>query len=90
MKSTSWIALVALLAIGGFVVVSSFRLAGVRCEVCVEFDGARACRSVDAATENDARAGARTNACAQLTSGVTNSMRCERSEPLSTKCEPRR
>ena len=86
MKSTSWVALLALLAIGGFVVVSSFRVAGVRCEVCIEFDGARACRSVDGANETDALAAARTNACAQLTSGVTNSMRCERQYPLSSAC----
>lgn len=89
MKSTSWLALVALLAIGGFVVVSSLRVAGVRCEVCVEFDGARACRTVDGANEKDALAAARTNACAQLTSGVTNSMRCERQEPLSSSCRGR-
>ena len=89
MKSTSWVALLALLAIGGFVIVSSFRIAGVRCEVCIEFDGARACRAVDAANEKDALAAARTNACAQLTSGVTNSMRCERQEPLSSSCSGR-
>jgi len=88
-NSTSWVALVALLVIGGFVVVSSFRVAGVRCEVCVEFDGARACRTVDGANEKDALAAARTNACAQLTSGVTNSMRCERQEPLSSSCRGR-
>jgi len=88
-RSTSWVALVALLAIGGFVVVSSFRVAGVRCEICVEFDGARACRTVDGANEKDTLAAARTNACAQLTSGVTNSMRCERQEPLSSKCSGR-
>jgi len=88
-KSTSWLALVALLAIGGFVVVSSLRVAGVRCEVCVEFDGARACRTVDGANEKDALAAARTNACAQLTSGVTNSMRCERQEPVSSACAAR-
>ena len=86
MKSTSWLALVTLLAIGAFVVVSSFRVAGVRCEVCVEFDGQQACRTVDGATEKDALAAARTNACAQLTSGVTNSMRSERQEPRLSNC----
>jgi hypothetical protein len=88
-KSTSWLALATLLAIGGFVVLSSLRVAGVRCEICVEFDGARACRTVDGANEKDALAAARTNACAQLTSGVTNSMRCERQEPLSSTCSRR-
>jgi hypothetical protein len=78
MKRTSWIALAVLAAIGGFVVYSSFSVGGVRCEVCVDFDGAHACRTVDGSTEQDALAAARTNACAQVTSGVTNMLACER------------
>ncbi len=89
MKSTSWLALVALAGLGAFVVATSLRVAGVRCEVCIGFDGQRACRTVDGASEKDAVAAAHTNACAQLTSGVTNSMRCERQEPLSASCSAR-
>ena len=86
MKATSWLALAALLAVGGFVVVSSFQVGGVRCDVCIDFDGQRVCRTVDGASEKEALATARTNACAQVTSGVTNMMRCERQEPLSSAC----
>jgi hypothetical protein len=88
-KATSWVALAALVGLGAFVVWSSFDVGGVRCEICVEFDGARACRTVDGATEQEARAAARTNACAQLTSGVTNMMACERAGPTSASCRAR-
>jgi hypothetical protein len=89
MKSTSWLALGALVAIGGFVVWSSFGVGGVRCEVCVEFDDGRSCRAVDAASDAEALAAARTNACAQLTSGVTKMMACERTPPSSSSCHAR-
>jgi hypothetical protein len=89
MKWTSWVALGGLVAVGGFVVYSSLQVGGVRCEVCIQFAEASACRAVDAANERDALAAARTNACAQLTSGVTNMMACERTEPKSSVCGPR-
>jgi hypothetical protein len=87
MKWTSWVALVVLVLLGGLIVWSSFTVGGVRCEVCVDFRGARACRAVDAATEDEARAGAQTNACAFLASGVTDSMACERTPAASAACK---
>jgi len=89
MRPTSWVALVVLLVIGSVVVYTSLPSGGVRCEVCMSFDGRSACRTVDGATEDDARAGARTNACALLTSGVTNTLACERSMPLRSSCSGR-
>jgi hypothetical protein len=86
MKWTSWLAAVVLLGLVAVVVVSSFRVADVRCEVCVSFAGREACRSVDAANEAEARHGAHTNACALLASGVTDTMACERAEESSVRC----
>lgn len=88
MKSTSWVALVGLTAIIGIVVYTSFEVGGVRCEVCITFDGRSACRAVDGNTEEDALAAARTNTCAQLASGVTDSMACERTTPSRVDCHP--
>ncbi len=82
-------ALGALLALGGFVVWTSLSVGTVRCEVCIDFEGRTACRAVDARTEDEARAAARTNACAQLTSGVTSTLACERTTPLSSRCSGR-
>lgn len=86
MKWTSWLALVALAGLIGFVVYSSFNVGGVRCEVCIEFDGRQACRAVDGDTEHDALMAARTNACAQIASGVTQTMACERAPASRSDC----
>jgi hypothetical protein len=88
-KWTSWLALATLLGLGTFVVYTSLRAGGVRCEVCIDFGGSRACRAVDGATEREALAAARTNACALLASGVTNTMACERTDPASAACRAR-
>jgi hypothetical protein len=89
MKRTSWLALVTLVAFAALVVYSSLHTAGVRCEVCVEFGGRQACRAVEGATEEEALPAARSNACALLTSGVTNTLACERAPLLSSACRPR-
>jgi hypothetical protein len=82
MKWTSWLAGAVLVTIMGFVVWSSFH-AG---EVCIQFRSRQACRAVDGANEEEARTAARTNACAFLASGVTDTMACERTPPLSSTC----
>jgi len=70
----------------GFVVYRSFYVAGFRCDVCITFQGRQACRSVDGPTEHEALQGALTNTCAQLASGVTDSMACERTQPSKRDC----
>ena len=72
--------------IGAYVVVSSLNVADVRCEVCVSFGGREACRSVEAATEEEARAGAHSNACALISSGVTDTLACQRTNPSMSRC----
>ena len=67
MKWTSWLALATFIGLGAFVVYTSLQAGGVRCEVCIEFGGSRACRAVDGATEREALTAARSNACALLT-----------------------
>jgi hypothetical protein len=88
-KSTSWVALAGLTTIIGIVVYTSLHVGGVRCEVCIDFQGRSACRAVDGATDQDALAAARTNTCAQLASGVTDTMACERTVPTRADCHPR-
>lgn len=69
------------------VVYSSLGLSAHRCEVCLRFEGRQACRTVEAATEEEARNGATTNVCALLTSGVTKSMQCQRATPERVSCQ---
>ncbi|MFN8545574.1 MAG: hypothetical protein U0807_15395 [Candidatus Binatia bacterium] len=89
MKWTSWVSLIALVLIGAVVVATSLHVGGERCEVCIAFDGREACRTVDADTEDEARRGAVTNTCAQLTAGVTQTLACERTPPTRVDCQAR-
>ena len=54
-----------------------------RCEVCITFNGRTACRTAGASTEAQAVRTATENACAQIASGVTDSMACESTPPKS-------
>ena len=74
MKKTTWIATCVITALIAFVVYSSFQVGGARCEVCIQFRGVQDCRTVDGATEKETLRAAITNACAQLASGVTDSL----------------
>jgi hypothetical protein len=85
-KWTSWFALTTLAALVAFVVYASLHVGAIRCEVCLDFGGRRACRAVDGANEDEAMMAARTNACAHLASGVTESMACERTPLASSSC----
>jgi hypothetical protein len=82
--------MMALALVAAVVVYSSVGLGAHRCEVCIEFGGRQACRTVEAATQDEARMGATTNACAVLSSGVTNSLRCQRTLPIRMACETAR
>jgi hypothetical protein len=88
MKWTSWVTLAALIGIVTFVVLASLNVGGVRCEVCITFNGREACRSVDGDTEADAHMAAVTNACALIASGVTDTVACQRTAPTKTHCGP--
>lgn len=80
---------VVILAIGFAVAVLAvliFTTMGInkfRCEVCITFNGRSACRTAGASSEAQAVRTATENACAQIASGVTDSMACESTPPQS-------
>lgn len=69
-----------------FVVYRSLQIPTVECEVCITFRGRSDCRTVGGASSNEARAAAITNACALLSSGVTDTLACERTPPTKVLC----
>ena len=81
-------ALVVLVPVVAVVVFSTLQVGAHECEVCMSFEGREICRTVAASTEEDARRGAVDNACALLTSGMTNTLRCSRTPPTSVRCRP--
>jgi hypothetical protein len=84
-KKTIWICLVFGAAFLSYLVFSSFTGKRFRCEVCMQFDGATDCRTASSETREDALRTAVTNACAQLSSVVSQSIRCENTPPQSVR-----
>jgi hypothetical protein len=76
-----------LVGIAGFVIVQTMLLQSATCEVCMQYKGLSQCRSVSGATREEARQAAITNACAFISSGVTDSMACGRGTPVSESCQ---
>jgi len=84
-KPAVWI--VAAFAIAfGLMMFTSFRgVTGHRVEACIEFEGRESCRTASASTRQQAERTAIDNACAQLTSGMTNSIACQNTPPKSLR-----
>ncbi|HYD49402.1 MAG TPA: hypothetical protein VEB21_13690 [Terriglobales bacterium] len=81
-----WVVIAASVLFMGIVVYRSLQVAGHECSVCVEFHGREMCRTVQGASGEEAARSAMNNACAQLASGVTDTMACERSKPTKMEC----
>ena len=67
----------------GIVIYSTLGNARYRCEVCVAYQGRSACRVAGASTQEQAQRTAQENACAQIASGVTDSIACGSTTPTS-------
>lgn len=67
------------------IIYSTMSMAGHRVEVCMQFEGRTSCKTTAGQTQDFALRTAKANACADIASGVTDSMACERSEPVSVK-----
>lgn len=79
---------VILLGVLGFFALLAYLTMGQkqqRVEVCVEFQGRRNCRVAAGATREAALRAATDNACATITNGMTESMSCSHTPPVSVK-----
>jgi hypothetical protein len=71
----------------GALFFATARETGVRCEVCVVFEGERACRTASGADRDKAVREGLSTACAVLARGVTQAFACQRISPASTRCD---
>ncbi|HEU5180224.1 MAG TPA: hypothetical protein VFW45_05495 [Candidatus Polarisedimenticolia bacterium] len=76
------------LVMGGLIWYASVSLGGHRCEVCLTYGGGHSCRSAEGATLEEARRTALDLACAELASGMTESLRCQNTPPTRVTCDP--
>jgi hypothetical protein len=85
-KSVKLIIFLAFFGVMSYIVLSSFGLSKASCEVCMEFNGRESCRTARGVTREEAMQTARDNACARITNGRAESIRCSNSEPTSVHC----
>lgn len=84
MKPVYWIIAGVVLALGALM-YTSMPQSQYRVEVCKEFGGRTQCRIASADNERDALRTATENACALISSGVTDTMACQAQDPKSVK-----
>jgi hypothetical protein len=82
------LALLVLLAFGGFLLWSTLASQRVECTVTVAFANARNTATASAASEADAAREAQTAACGPLAQGMNESIACDRIPPISRQCRP--
>jgi len=81
-KKPVLIGLLIFAALMALLVYSTLTLGGQRVEVCMQFNGRQSCRTASGSSKEQALRTATQNACADIASGVTDSLACERSEPV--------
>lgn len=81
------VTLIVLLPIAAVVIYTSFGLSDFECEVCMAFEGQQTCRTVTGKTELEGLRTGVDNSCAILASGVTDTMRCQRTQPQKATCK---
>ncbi|HSU59817.1 MAG TPA: hypothetical protein VLI55_10925 [Bryobacteraceae bacterium] len=80
--------MVVAIFVAGFVALvaySTFNGQRFRAEVCMEYGGQSSCRTVKAKSKQAALRAGTENACADIASGVTDTMRCVEQQPKSVK-----
>jgi len=73
----------------GYIIYSSTTLAEVSCEVCIEFQGRKECRSAAGTNVEEAQTAATNLACVFLASGMTDRIACPNTRPTSATCKQR-
>jgi len=81
MKKPVLFGVIFVLIVLGVIVYSSFNLAKVRLEVCINFNGRSNCKTASAVSEEFAQQTATANACGEIAFGVTETVACEHTPP---------
>ncbi len=87
MKKSVLFGIIFVVAVIGAVVYTTMSASSTRyrVEVCMEFQGRSRCATAAAATEQNALRTATDNACAVIASGVTETMQCGNTQPVSVR-----
>ncbi len=83
MSKPMWAAFLFLGVVLVVVVYSSMGLRKFTCEVCMQFKGRSNCATASGTTEEEAIRTATDTACATISAGMTDSIQCGRTPPVS-------
>ena len=71
----------------GVIIYLTLGLRQVECEVCVDIDGRPNCKTVKGENQQDAVQTAKDNACAEISHGRDETIRCSQSPPTRIQCK---
>ena len=80
------VALLAFIALVGFLLWSTLAVQRAECRVCVEFGGRRNCAVASAATRDEAARSAQSTACGPLARGMNEAIACDNRPPATVEC----
>jgi hypothetical protein len=81
------LAIVFGIVILAIIIYQTMGLRQVECEVCMELDGRTKCVKVRGENNQQAIQTAKDNACSFITSGRSESVRCNQSAPAKVECK---
>jgi len=80
---------VGLIAFVVFLLWTTLSAQKAECQMCVEFGNGRNCATATASTESEAARSAQSTACGVLARGMTASIACANTPPVSRQCRVR-
>lgn len=81
--------LAGLIAFVAFLLWTTLSAQKVECHMCVEFGNERNCATATASSETEAARSAQSTACGVLARGMTASIACANTPPISRQCRVR-
>ncbi len=89
MKRGPLVAVLVAAAFVGFLLWTTLSAQKIECSLCVEFGGSRNCATATADDSASASQTAQTTACGPLAAGMTESIACGNTKPISRVCRIR-
>ena len=78
--------LAAIVLLLGGLIYGSMTITQSECDLCIEYNGRRQCRSGSGSDEAEAKAAAQRAACAVMASGMAASIQCQNVIPTNVQC----
>lgn len=85
-RSRVAVLLLAIALLLGGLIYGSMSAVQAECELCVEFNGMRQCRTGSGTTPAEARSAAQRAACAVMAGGMNEVIACQNRQPQILRC----